>query len=403
MSAKHNSDLVAKFLMRCASRPHVVVIVLGDLGRSPRMLNHARAFRERGWRVTLAGALENALPEDLANDSDVRVWDLRANGGGLLREVLTLGKKLATDDSWHLALVQNPPGFPAVFAAWLAHGARGADVAMDWHNLGFTLLALAPNRGRVAVALYRVLEKLPALSAGLHIAVSRALAQWLGLKNVRVIHDAPSARAKVVRPTDRAAWWQRVWPDQPMPRVDAHWVAAPSSWGRDEDLDALRRVAHLAATRSARWRDSRLVVFATGRGPGREAFERALKDLPPGPIEIRTGWLPPGAYPEFLTLADGGLCLHVSSSGLDLPMKLADFRGAWLPALVRDYGSVLDELAADGTLERFRTDEELEEKLRHLAQRESLPPAMPTAETWETRWHRALDDWLQRFETEVVV
>jgi len=368
------------------------------------MLNHARAFRQRGWRVTLAGTLENALPDDLANDGAVNVWALRAGAGTLLRNLFSLTRRLAADESWSVAFVQNPPGFPAVFAAWLAGASRGAPVVVDWHNLGFTLFALAPRRSRFAVNVYRWLEKIPALSAGLHVSVSRALARRLALKTARVIHDAPSRRAVVKRPAiDRAEWWRRVWPDRPGPRVDAHWVAAPSSWGRDEDLDALRRVAHLAATRSALWRDSRLIVVATGRGAGREAFERALRDLPAGPIEIRTGWLPPGAYPEFLTLADAGLCLHVSSSGVDLPMKLADFRGAGLPALVRDYGPVLDELSAETSMIRFRTDDELETQLRCVARGEVVrAPAVADGPAWETKWESGLESWLSPFESEDV-
>ncbi len=367
------------------------------------MLNHARAFRDRGWRVTLAGALENALPEDLAADSGVRVWELRAGAAMLLRNVVALTRRLAADESWSVAFVQNPPGFPAVFAAWLGSAARGAAVVVDWHNLGSTLLALAPERSRFAVNIYRLLERIPALRTGLHVSVSQALARHWGLKTARVVYDAPSRRTHVVRPLDRGEWWRRVWPDQPLPRIDACWVAAPSSWGRDEDLDALRRVAHLAATRSALWHDSRLVVFATGRGPGREKFERELGQLPAGPIEIRTGWLPAGAYPEFLTLADAGLCLHVSSSGLDLPMKLADFGGAGLPALVRDYGPVLDELGAEPSIMRFHTDDELETCLRNLARDGEAPCKPHRAEEWEARWTHALDGWLRRFETEVVV
>jgi beta-1,4-mannosyltransferase len=47
-------------------------------------------------------------------------------------------------------------------------------------------------------------------------------------------------------------------------------------------------------------------------------------------------------------MADAGLCLHQSSSGLDLPMKLADFRGAGVPACAFDYGPVLTEVLTPG-------------------------------------------------------
>ena len=47
-------------------------------------------------------------------------------------------------------------------------------------------------------------------------------------------------------------------------------------------------------------------------------------------------------------MADLGLCLHQSSSGLDLPMKLADLRGAGVPVAVYDYAPVLGEVMTPG-------------------------------------------------------
>jgi len=350
------------------------VVVLGDLGRSPRMQYHALALAVDGSEVDLVGlegaplhAALTAEPRLRSHRLPDRAFASRA-GHGRRRFVALSAARV----SWQAArllssllqlpkpdviLVQTPPALPTLAVAWTVAKLRGARLVFDWHNLSHTILAVKLGDQHRAVRLLARSERRWARRADAHLAVSRGLADFLrrewGVQST-VVYDRPAAFFAKPSLQASAELWSRLSRDYSLGARRIPLLVCPTSWTPDEDFDLLlegleRAERILIAQRGASDAGTPdVAVFMTGRGELRQAFEQRVARRHFTRIAVRTAWLDPADYPTLVGMADVGLCLHQSSSGLDLPMKLADFRGAGVPVCAYDYAPVLGEAVTPG-------------------------------------------------------
>jgi beta-1,4-mannosyltransferase len=349
----------------------VAIVVLGDLGRSPRMLYHARALAAAGVDVDLVGHSGAPLQEDLQRNPRVKCHYIPAPSSAprgtlflvrsawrVVREGAALTWLLvARLERPDIVLVQTPPAIPTLLLAWLAARLRAARLIVDWHNLGYCMLALRLGAQHWAVRLSRRHEGRMARLAAAHLCVSRAmqrrlLEDW----NVEstVLYDEPAEQFTPTPNHMRADFLKRIL--QPLAVVPLAWsdtqhpavIVTSTSWTADEDFDLLLA----AAVRAERMLTSNapdtgsipdLFVVITGDGPLREAFERRARSLALKRVHLHTVWLASDDYARLLGCADIGVCMHRSASGVDLPMKIADMFGAGLPVCALDYGPCLSE------------------------------------------------------------
>ena len=173
------------------------VIVIGDLGRSPRMQYHAASLAAAGSDVDLIGlegaAVMPAVDSESAHSlciacpiapspaaaraacaasSSARPRAASARRCGSSRVLMRIPKP-------DVILVQNPPAFPTLFVAWLASRLRGARFVIDWHNLSHTIAAVKVGEHHRAVKAIARSERRWAKRADAHLTVSKALAEWL--------------------------------------------------------------------------------------------------------------------------------------------------------------------------------------------------------------------------------
>lgn len=90
-----------------------------------------------------------------------------------------------------------------------------------------------------------------------------------------------------------------------------------------------------------------LLCIITGKGPQKDEYREQIRNRHWQYIGIITPWLSSEDYASVLAAGHLGICLHFSSSGLDLPMKIVDMFGCGLPVCARAY-PCLQELVHDG-------------------------------------------------------
>ncbi|OAK99352.1 chitobiosyldiphosphodolichol beta-mannosyltransferase [Phaeosphaeriaceae sp. SRC1lsM3a] len=344
----------------------VQIVVLGDIGRSPRMQYHALSIAKHGGKVFLIGYQESEIHPDIVSNPWIKIIPLSPapkflrSSSKLLFPVIAPLKALWQAASLYLALgyssrpcafmfVQNPPSIPTLAIASLVCFLRNTALVIDWHNFGYSILALKLGPSHPLVRISEKYEKLFAKTATHHITVTNAMARVLkddyGV-TAQALHDRPASLFRPISPSERAAFLARL-PEtstyatdltSPTTKTPRKLIVSSTSWTADEDfsllLSALVSYSTSAASNSSL---PRLLAIITGKGPQKEHYLAQIRTLTQekklSHVDISTAWLTPQDYALLLASAHLGISLHTSSSGVDLPMKVVDMFGAGLPVV----------------------------------------------------------------------
>ncbi|OCB92054.1 beta-1,4-mannosyltransferase [Sanghuangporus baumii] len=431
----------------------VAVLVLGDIGRSPRMMYHAESFANAQFQTYLVGyAGSKPIPSLVRiNVELVHLTETPSMFKGLpflLLAPLKIALQICTVLSALLytiprppeyIIVQNPPSIPTLALVQLVCWLRGSKLIIDWHNLGYSILALKLGEKHALVRIARKFEKFFGRSAHIHLFVTRAMRDHLvkpwDLRGIKVVlHDRPPSYFKRAEDFETHDLFNKLAPSfsspslkEFLPRYNsprstpfthlAHQGApygalsldpelsdpsspgstfpalradrpallvSSTSWTPDEDFSILLDALEMYEKRARQANEEeyvssddnesnklpKLLAIVTGKGPQKEFYmnEVARREKEQGWrwVRCRNLWLEAEDYPVLLGSADLGVCLHSSSSNLDLPMKVVDMFGCGLPVCALDF-PCLSELVKDRQNGyTFKTADELTSQLTDI-------------------------------------
>ena len=409
------------------------------------MQYHALSIARHGTQVDLIGYLESDIhPDILANPAAIKVHSLdptpeylRTKNNGLF---LLYGPLKVLFQIWTLwivlgyrtrparwLLVQNPPSIPTLFIAQIICFLRHTRLVIDWHNFGYSILALRLGNTHPLVHISRLYERVFARAAYAHLCVTDAMSRVLKRDHnisteIRSLHDRPASNFRALSDEQRQHFLNELptllYPQDSHKRSEctattaavkkgsAKLLISSTSWTPDEDfsilLDALIKYSDLAITTHPELPEIFAVI--TGKGPQKADFQSRISQLKAeGKLEmvtIETAFLSIDDYARLLGSADLGVSLHTSSSGVDLPMKVVDMFGAGLPVAGWGDFEAWPELVHEGIngrsfsdaaglqnvlMQLFGPDRGLLEKLREGALEEGK-------KRWDDEWNRVAAD-----------
>ncbi|KTW26408.1 hypothetical protein T552_02889 [Pneumocystis carinii B80] len=418
---------VQKLLRSCyknkvkKGRRSICLVVLGDLGRSPRMQYHALSLSKQGFEVNLVGYQGSMLFPNIEESENIHIIYIPfepkiVNKCHLLPFILSGPIKVFFQafflfsalfylpQSTEYLILQNPPSIPSFGVTRLICSMRSIKLIIDWHNLGYTVLSLKLGPKHILTLLYRWYERVFGNCADIHFTVSYAMTtflkeKWKYKSPIYTLHDRPPMHFKPLDNMEKSSFLSTFVHtyDFDISNEKTKLLVSSTSWTPDEDfsilLEAFVAFDRMNTILSKNHEPLSILAIITGKGPLRKFYEQKIKNLNLKYVKIVTIWLDAKDYPRFIGSADLGISLHTSSSGLDLPMKIVDMFGCGIPVCAVK-SPALSELVKDGKNGIiFSSSNQLADSLKKLFYSHEELEKLKKGAMEETRyrWHNEWD------------
>ncbi|KAL5018140.1 hypothetical protein ScPMuIL_003862 [Solemya velum] len=305
-------------------------------------------------------------------------------------QTLHLGFCLLLLPKYKYLLVQNPPAIPTLAVAWFVCVLRGSKLIIDWHNYAYTILRLSLGPSHLLVRFSKWYESIFGRLSAANLCVTEAMKEDLKVNwNIKAstLYDTPPEMFHEISVESQHHLFEKLSSlydefkscdidgeveetaftkkdkgcDAVLKTKRPALIVSSTSWTEDEDFGLLFSALQdyeSSVQKSERELPDVLCVitgkthcssyFLIWEGPQKQHYSEKLSQLSWSHVSFCLPWLEAEDYPLLLASADLGVCLHMSSSGLDLPMKVVDMFGCGLPVCAVDF-KALPELVQHGS------------------------------------------------------
>ena len=413
---------------------NVAILVLGDLNRSPRMLNHCVAISESFPNIneiSLIGYDSNDIRNDINSNPKIKRYNISKLINNLsnflprflfiftsffkiLFQIFSMFFILIRIPKFQFLILQNPPGIPSMFICWIVCKLRSAKFIIDWHNYGFTILKVN-NRPKIIVNIAEKYEKFFGKKSHMNFCVSQAekrdLKKNFGIDAI-CLPDKPVLGLFKFLTQEQAPELYKKYKElnclldkENKPII----MISSTSWTPDEDFNMLlncfiKTEEIIKSDKNIDINKLKKVLFLiTGRGPMKDNFMKKVQESNLEIFNVQSIWLDSDDYPKLLSLCDLGISLHYSSSGIDLPMKVVDMFSACLPAAAVYYPTIEELVKNEENGFTFRNEKELCKILKTTIEEISKKGKYEKLEKFKKKLKKELEEenWVAQWKNRV--
>ena len=430
---------------------NVAVLVVGDLNRSPRMLNHCISLTDSFPQineVSLIGYNGGDIRSDISTNKKIKQYYICQGINKFLRklpkflfifvalikiitQIFSLSWILFRIPKFRFLILQNPPGIPSMLICWIICKIRGSKFIIDWHNYGYTILKVN-NRPKFLVNLACRYEKYFGKKSDVNFCVSQAekrdLKKEFGIDAVCLPDRPVKGLFKFLNESEANELYKK-YPNELSSLIDCHLpekkdnkpivMISSTSWTPDEDfsilldsfikteemiLESIEDKGQKNLMNVDKEKIKKVLFLITGRGPLRDSFMKKVSEAKLKYFDVKSIWLESDDYPKLLSLVDLGVSLHYSSSGIDLPMKVVDMFSGCLPVASIYYDTIVELVEENKNGFLFKNDKELCKILKNVIIEYSMTGKCEKIDKYRENLHKDLDknDWVSQCKQRVI-